>query len=167
MGQANSSRKNRVHFFKALLALFWLGMLATPAFADDHGDHDSKKATMVSLKLMVTQLCQKPGSIDPAAAELDKQLRDDFRYKSLQVLQSETFVIPLREVAQLTLPTGKFVRVQPIALNRHGLLMTVEVEGMLQTDLQVKNEHQVVIGAQRYKEGKLVITVQPSFASKD
>lgn len=160
MQWVNSSKKNCVSPFRFLLVLLCLGLLATPALADDHGD---EKVKTVSLKLMVSHLCQKPGEIDPAAAELHQQLREDFRYTSLRVLQSETFVVPLREVVQLTLPTGKFVRVQPIALNRHGLLMIVEVEGMLQTDLQVKNEHQVVIGAQRYQEGKLVITVQPSF----
>lgn len=165
MRQVSSSKLHRMLFFRSLLTLILLGLLAPSAFADDH--HADEKVRTVSLKLMVSHLCQKPGDIDPAAAELDQQLREDFRYTSLKVLQSETFVVPLREVVQITLPTGKFVRVRPISIGRHGLSMLVEVEGMLQTDLQVKNKHQVVIGAQRYEEGKLVITVQPTFKTQD
>lgn len=164
MPQVNSSKAHRIFFFRSLLVLMLLGLCVPSAFA---GDHDDEKVRTVSLKLMVSHLCQKPGGIDPAAAELDQKLREDFRYTSLKVLQSETFVVPLREVAQIMLPTGKFVRVRPISIGRHGLAMLVEVEGMLQTDLQVKNKHQVVIGAQRYEGGKLVITVQPTFEAKD
>ena len=158
MQRVNSFRTPPLCYFVFLFALISLGLGASSAFADE-----DEKVKMVGLKLMVSHLCQKPGAIDPEAEALHQQLREDFRYTSLKVLQSEIFLIPLRQVVQITLPTGRFVRVQPISLNRNGLLMVVEVEGMLQTDLQVQNQHQVVIGAQRYQEGKLVITVQPSY----
>jgi len=39
----------------------------------------------------------------------------------------------------------------------------VDLEGTLQGDLRVKNGHQVVIGAQRVADGKLVISLEPRF----
>ena len=78
-------------------------------------------------------------------------------------MQSKTFQIDVDEAATLELPNGRVVRVKPLLVDERGALLAVEVEGTLQTDLRVRSDHLVVIGAQRHGDGKLVISLQPHF----
>jgi hypothetical protein len=43
------------------------------------------------------------------------------------------------------------------------VLLGVTVKGSLQTDLRIPNGHLVVIGAEGYQDGKLVISLEPSW----
>jgi hypothetical protein len=104
-----------------------------------------------------------PGPVDPAAAKLERRLSQDFSYKSARVLQTEEMVLALNQTGTMTLPTGRFLKVKPRKLGKRGLLMWVEIEGTLRTNLRVPNHHQVVIGAQNYQDGKLVVTLEPEY----
>ena len=56
--------------------------------------------------------------------------------------------------------------IDPVSLSREvatGVLMAVEVQGLLRTRLRVPNHHQVVIGVQSYDDGRLVISLEPSY----
>lgn len=140
---------------RSLAAFALVGLLAAPAAAQE--------VEWIRLKLMVTHASQAPGPIDPSAEDLHKQLHKDFRYQSLRVLQSESLRLSMNEIGQLRLPNGRWVRVRP--LNRAGsrLLLAVEVEGALATDLRLRNHRKVSIGSHRYKDGTLVITFEPDF----
>lgn len=136
-----------------LLALCLLA--AAPAAAQE--------VRRVSLDILVTHVSQHPGPIDPPAAELHRQLREDFRYESLRVLQHRSLQLALDEIGQMKLPNGRWVRVRPLNVAGNRLLMAVEVEGAVQTDLRMRNHRKVSIGSHRYKDGTLVITFEPSF----
>lgn len=136
-----------------LLALCLLA--AAPAVAQE--------ARRVSLDILVTHVSQSPGPIDPSAAELHRQLREDFRYESLRVLEHRSLQLALDEIGQMKLPNGRWVRVRPLNVTGNRLLMAVEVEGAVQTDLRMRNHRKVSIGSHRYKDGTLVITFEPSF----
>jgi len=41
--------------------------------------------------------------------------------------------------------------------------VAVSVEGSVQSDMQIPNGHLVAIGAGRYEDGKLVISLEPHF----
>ncbi|MCZ6782559.1 MAG: hypothetical protein O7G30_04530 [Proteobacteria bacterium] len=132
-----------------LCALFWAGAV--------------RAAGPIQIEIVVSQISNQPGGIDERAKKLHRKLRREFRYQSLKVVQSKTFEIDVDEVASLELPNGRVVRVTPLLVDERGALLAVEVEGTLQTDLRVKSNHLVVIGAQRYGDGKLVISLQPRF----
>lgn len=132
-----------------LCALFWAGPV--------------RAAGPIQIEIVVSQISNQPGGIDERAKKLHRKLRREFRYQSLKVVQSKTFEIDVDEVASLELPNGRVVRVTPLLVDERGALLAVEVEGTLQTDLRVKSNHLVVIGAQRYGDGKLVISLQPRF----
>ena len=140
---------------RSLAAFALVGLLAIPAAAQE--------AELIRLHLMVTHASQAPGPIDPPAADLHKQLHKDFRYRSLRVLQRKSLRLSMDEIGKLRLPNGRWVRVRP--LNRSGsrLLVAVEVEGALATDLRLRNHRKVSIGSHRYKDGTLVITFEPDF----
>ena len=130
-------------------ALFWAGAV--------------RAAGPIQIEIVVSQISNQPGEIDERAKKLHRKLRREFRYQSLKVVQSKTFEIDVDEVASLELPNGRVVRVKPLLVDERGALLAVEVEGTLQTDLRVKSNHLVVIGAQRHGDGKLVISLQPHF----
>ena len=117
----------------------------------------------VRVKVVVNHVSQHPGPIDPGAAGLATQLRQEFKYQSARVLETRTLDLAMNEVGQMTLPTGRFVKVRPRKLSERGVLLTVEVEGMLRTNLRVPSHHQVVLGVQSYEGGKLVVTLEPEY----
>lgn len=132
-----------------------LVLLAAPAAA--------QQVSPLRLEIMVTHASSTPGPVDPGAAELHRQLREDFRYESLRVLQLKTLRLRVDEIGKLKLPNGRWVRVRPLSQAGNRLLMAVEVEGSLSTDLRLRNHRRVSIGSHRYKDGTLVITFKPDF----
>jgi len=114
----------------------------------------------VRMDLMVTRMSREAGQIDPRAARLDKQLAKEFRYGSLEVVKSVSLDLAVDEVGGMELPTGKRVRVRPLLVDERGVLLAVEVEGSVQTDLRVRSDQLVIIGTERSEGGKLVISLE-------
>ena len=138
--------------------LFWAVLaagLALPALAQE--------VRRVGVEIVVNHAVRQPGPIDPSAQKLHETLRREFRYESLRVLSSRRLQLALDEIGGLKLPNGRWVRVRPLSVDDERVLIAVEVEGLLQTDLKMRNHHKVVIGAEPYKNGKLIITLEPDF----
>ena len=134
-----------------------LMLLATSAAAQQ------VEARVVGLRILVTHASSRPGPIDPLALELHRQLHRDFRYESLRVLDNRRLMLSMDEIGKLELPNGRWVRVRPLNQAGNRLLMAVEVEGALNTDLRLRNHRRVSIGSHRYKGGTLIITFEPDF----
>ena len=117
----------------------------------------------VGLSLTLSHASPKPGPIDPAAAEIHRQLCREFRYESLQVLEQRHLILRMQEIGGIDLPTGKRVELRPLSLTPSGVLIAVEIEGTLEADLRVPNRKQVVIGVERYQDGKLILVLQPDY----
>ncbi len=117
----------------------------------------------IGVELMVSHASDAPGPIDPRTKRLYEHLRRDFKYQSLRVLQSRRLELAIDEVGSLELPTGKWIRVRPLHVGPAGVLLAVDIEGALQSDMRIQNGHLVVIGAERYRDGKLVISLEPQF----
>lgn len=139
----------------ALAALLAFGLLAGGAAAEG--------VKSIKLTLTVSQLSKSPGKIDPKAADIHARLREEFRYESLKVLERKKLKLALDQVGSVKLPTGKMVRVRPADVDDRGVLIFVDIEGILQTDLRVANGRPVDIGAQSYEDGKLVVTLEPRY----
>jgi hypothetical protein len=127
------------------------------------GPASAQTAAGVAIEVMVSHISNRPGDIDPAGRKLDRKLRDQFRYESLRVLENRRLSLKLDEVGTVRLPSGKRLRVRPLQVGERGVLVAVSIEGTLQTDLRIRNGHLVVIGAEPYKDGKLVISLEPHF----
>ena len=115
----------------------------------------------IDVELMVSHVSSAEGEIDPRGQKLHQKLQGQFRYESLRVLQTRVLRLALNEVGRVGLPNGKSVRVRPLQLSESGVLLAVDVEGAARMDLKVRNGHLVVIGAERYQDGKLVISLEP------
>jgi hypothetical protein len=146
-----SDRQKRILWLVVALAL----MLAGVARAEE--------VRRIGLSMMVSYVSQKPGPVDPAGRELHRQLRRDFSYRSLRVLEKRRLKLRLDEVKGVRLPTGRLMRMRPLHVGKGGLLLAVDVEGKVQTDLRVRNHQPISIGIERYQDGKLVVTLEPDF----
>lgn len=120
-------------------------------------------ADSVGLSLTVSHASPKPGPIDPRAAEIHRQLRHLFRYESLRVIEQRHVQLRMQELGGIDLPNGKRVEFRPLSVTTTGVLIAVEIPGTLQTDVRVPNRKQVVIGADSYQDGKLILTLQPDY----
>lgn len=117
----------------------------------------------IALEVLVAYISDEPGGVDPQAQELDRKLSGQFRYTTLRVLDQRRLDLPLGAVESVALPNGRLLNVRAFQLASRGVLLGVTVKGSLQTDLRVPNGHLVVIGAERYQAGQIVISLKPSW----
>jgi len=149
-------------FFQAcLLGGVGLG-LATLARAQDPGAA-AGPSTPVRVEVMVGYISAQPGTIDPRAIELARTLSREFNLQTLRVIQMEQLSLALRQIGQVPIPAGHWVSVQPEEITPSGVRMGVEVEGMIRTHVNVPSGNQVVIGAYRYEQGRLVVRLVPTY----
>jgi hypothetical protein len=141
----------------ALAVALGLGTALAPALVF------AQVAESVGLSLTVSHTSSKPAPMEPRAAEIYRQLRREFRCESLRVIEQRHVNLRMQEVGGIDLPTGKRVELRLLSLTPSGVLIAVEIEGMLQADLRVPNRKQVVIGVERYQDGKLILTLQPDY----
>jgi hypothetical protein len=114
----------------------------------------------VGLNLTVSHASAQPGPVDPAAARLHESLRNEFRYESLRVIERRRLNLRTGEIGGLDLPSGKRVRVRPLHMGPAGVLLAVDIENTLHTDMRLPDRRPVVIGIDRYQGGKLLLTVE-------
>ncbi|MEE8581707.1 MAG: hypothetical protein V3T33_08975 [Myxococcota bacterium] len=139
----------------ALVALGWLPAQAAAA--------PGEPPRQIDVLVVVSHISNEPGEIDPRAGRVHRKLSQEFRYNSLKVLEKRSMKLGIDEVGGLELPNGRKLRVKPLLVDKRGALLAIDLQGLIQTDLRVKNNHLVIIGADRYEQGKLVISLEAHF----
>ena len=114
------------------------------------------------IEVMVSQVGDGPGGIDPKGGKLHAKLQSQFRYESLKVLQTRRLKLRLDQVGTVALPNGKPLKVRPLQLTDRGLLLAAHV-GHIQTDLKLNKGRLVVIDAGRHGPDKLVVSLEPTW----
>jgi hypothetical protein len=117
----------------------------------------------VRMEVMISQISTQPGEIDARAGKLHRKLRDQMRYESLKVLQTRELELALDEVGEMRLPNGRKFQVRPLSVDSHGVLTAVSLEGSVDADMRIPNGHLVVIGAEPFEDGKLVVSLEPHY----
>jgi hypothetical protein len=136
----------------SLLALGSLApLVSTAVAADDEG---------FAIRVIVANLSQKKSGIDEGAKRLHKELKNQFRYEGIRVLEKATVSLAADEVVDMKLPTLRRLRMRPLVVDADSALVSVEVSGLVQTDLKIKRGQLVIIGAERFRDGKLVIALE-------
>ena len=159
--QANALRGRTLGRVGLLAWALVLGGLAGAAHAQSPAA--APAPTPIRFDVTVSQISETPGPIDPRAAQLDERLRREFRYESLKVLEERRMELGIDDVGSVDLPNGKRLQLKPLLRDAKGVLLSVDLQGTMRGDLRVKNGHVVVIGAQRFGDGKLVISLVPRF----
>ena len=123
---------------------------------------EAQEPARVAVQVMVSHIRDVQGAIDPRGQKLHSQLKKQFRYGSLDVVESRELALALDEVGRLDLPNGRPLRIRPLDLDdRKGVLLAVSVEGTVEVDLRIRNGRRAVIGGDRYRDGRLVVSLQP------
>jgi hypothetical protein len=118
----------------------------------------------VPMDVILVHTSDGQGGIDPRARDLDRKLRKQLRYTSMKVLREEHVRLRMGEVHTVKLPDGRVARIQPMHRGEKGVLLAVDVEGLVKTDVRAPNHHTVVIGAGEYEDGHLAIALEPDYA---
>lgn len=135
----------------ALLATLVLGLAPLAAEAADE----------IDVKVLVCHATAEAGGVDGACRALDAKIGSQFRYESLRKLQGESLSLALNALGSVSLPNGKSLKIRPLQVDGAGALLAVDVEGAVRTDVKVSNGNLVVIGADAFEDGKLVISLEP------
>lgn len=120
------------------------------------------KAPTFEIRVLVANLTNDRDKIDKEARRLDKALKSQFRYEGIRVLDSVKVTLSGDEVWNLKLPSRRRLRIRPLVVEAESALISVEISGLVQSDLKIKSGQLVIIGAERFHEGKLVIAIDAS-----
>ncbi len=123
----------------------------------------AQDAERIEVVVMVSQISNKPGAVDPRARDLHAKLRDQLRYESLRVLQQRRLDLAMNQLGHVELPDGRSLELRPLNWDERGVLMAVSVEDTVETDMRLPNRHLVVIGGDSYGDGKLVISLEARY----
>ena len=139
------------------VALFFVALLMAPTLA--------LAADPIRFDVVVAKVSTLGGDvvIDPGGAALHRALVEQFKYDRLEVVATTSFTLGIDEVGRTNLPNGRELLVKPLLVDAAGALVAVDVRGLLKTDLRMKNDHLVVIGAERFEGGKLIVSLEPHF----
>jgi hypothetical protein len=136
-----------------LAASVAIGLLPEPAVAQERIDID----------VIVSRISGEPGKIDPRGRRIHEKLRSQIRYESLDVLLERRLDLAINQLGSMELPNRRTLRLRAMDIGERGVLLAVEVEGSLDSDLRIPNHHLVVFGTEAYEGGKLVISLEPSW----
>lgn len=100
--------------------------------------------------------------IDHRVRRLDAALRGHFVYDQIELVERHRMVLAVDEVGSVKLPTGQRFRVRPLDVGEEGVLMAVDV-GSKKLDVRAPSRHLTIIGAEPYREGQLVISIEPVY----
>jgi hypothetical protein len=115
----------------------------------------------ISLEIIVAHLSPEPGKNDPRAARLHAELKEQFRYESISVLDTKRLNLGIDQVGTHALPGGRKLLVKPLLIEGKSSLLSIDITGLVQTDLRIERGQLVIIGAEKYEGGKLVIALEP------
>ena len=138
---------------KLLVASLVIGCLAA---AEARAD----TTPVFELEVMVARLTSQQSKIDKGAKRLHAELKHQFRYEGIRVVETKRVRLVADEVWDLNLPTRRRLRIRPLVVDAGGALISVEISGLVQSDLRIEKGQLVIIGAERYLDGKLVIALQ-------
>lgn len=142
-------------------ALARTAIIAALVFLTTGGVALAQEVQQVVFRIEISHLSRNPGPVEQP--DLFNRLRQDFRYESLRVITRRRLRLNLEEVGGVDLPTGRRIQISPVNLDSRGVLVFLEIEDGEQMDLRVPNRHPVVVGIERYKDGKLVLQVTPEY----
>lgn len=136
----------------AIVVLVIAGLAPTVASAEAEATFE--------LEVIVASLTSEHDKIDRGAKRLHKELKDQFRYEGIRVLETRELKLSVDDIFDMKLPTRRRLRIRPLVIEKKGALVSVEISGLVQSDLRIKEGQLIIIGAEKYLDGKLVIALR-------
>jgi len=119
----------------------------------------------IEFEVTVVHVSSGKGGVEAnaRAQRVDSIIGQQIKYESLRVLDFRRRKVLLNQIGSVTLPGGKRFRFRPMDLSDEGVLVAVDVERSAQGDFRIPRRKPFVFGGQRYRDGQLVILLQPNY----
>jgi len=143
-----------------LVLVAFLTPLLIPGSALAQGE----RALPIVFEVIVVHGSTREGVIEESCAAIHSRLKM-MRFRSLRMVQQQVFSISLGHPVGMQLPTGKQLRLMPIAVLSGRLHLQFEVPGVVNTRLALENGRPVILGGARHQDGQLIIEVTPRFTA--
>jgi hypothetical protein len=134
-------------------------VLPEPVRAEDPGD-----AVPISVEVQVAFASnqREEGHIDPACADLQDRL--PMRFSTLEMLTRERLKLTFGEVGRMRLPTGRQMDLVPISVVRNHLHVHFQMQGLVNTRLQMRSGVPVIVGGESHEGGQIIVMLTPRFS---
>jgi hypothetical protein len=146
---------------RALLCLA-LGLVAADGVWAQTSAQEGVEAQPVVLGVRVVHAV-KQGEIGPGCEDFAKRLPMDFG--GLQLVQNQEFELKVGQRTQFALPSGRTVRMLPVAIQGRQLHLHFEMSGIMNTRLRMRSGRPMIVGGEPHRGGQLIVEVTPSFRS--
>ena len=114
----------------------------------------------LNVVVTVANLSAEGAGIDPRAKRLHAELKKQFRYSGISVSEIKKLRLGVDQVGSITLPTGRTLKLRPLVIEKRSALLAVEISGLVQTDLRLDAGQLIIIGAEDFRDGKLVVALE-------
>ena len=126
--------------------------------------HAEGEGAAIPIRLTIAHVSTGAGGVDPRARELREMLeRQHIRYPSIRVLEERVVKLRVGEMDSFPIPESSTLKVRLMHLDASGLLMALDVEGGMKTDVRLRDDHMMVLDAGPLGDGKRVIAIQPDY----
>lgn len=104
-----------------------------------------------------------PAHTDPECADIKRRLPMPF--STLKMLGKQKMKLTFGQVGRLRLPTGRIIELRPISVVRNHLHLQFEMQGLVNTRLQMRSGVPVIVGGEAHEGGQIIVMLMPSFAA--
>jgi hypothetical protein len=148
--------------YEASVAAFLLVALAV-ALPGRARAEDPVGAVPISVEVQVAFASNKEaeGHIDPACADLQDRL--PMRFSTLRMLTRQRLKLTFGEVGHMRLPTGRQMDLVPISVVRNHLHLHFQMQGLVNTRLQMRSGVPVIVGGESHEGGQIIVMLTPRF----
>lgn len=107
-----------------------------------------------------------PAYVDPALADLGRELKSVFKYTEYRLIQQKRMDLQQNQDGRVSLPGGRALIVRPTGVQGSRLTYNIQIrkkqKSLFQTQVLLKNNHSITIGGPRVKKGVLLINISGS-----
>jgi hypothetical protein len=127
----------------------------------------SGATSTVTIDVMTVLASNESDHIDPALAELARELQSVFRYSSYDLIGRNTMRIAMGKSQSASLPGGRQLTINPTRIRGNHLEMKLSIfkgkKSVFQTVIELRNNSSITVGGPRYKKGYLLFNLSTSF----
>lgn len=115
----------------------------------------------VRFEVQIVRGHESKGVIEPDCESLNRRL--PMRFGTLRTIEHRQMNLQLGQRGSLQLPTGRSVQLQPISVMQNRLHMQFQLQGRVNTRLQLSSGKPVIVGGESDGDGAIIIQVTPYF----
>jgi len=156
-GVAVKKMKNFKRYFVLFLAAPLIVFFANTASAQNN----------IYVMVQTVLASQDTEYVDPQLRSLIGELQTVLRYSSYRLLDQQKLKLKLGETGVVSLPDKRTMKITPLNMKKKRvtlkLLILKNKKQVFQTEIQLLNQNNLVVGGPKHKNGYLLFNIKGSF----